>query len=218
MFHLCSSPQPQVLQPFNLFLSQHPQRGRPVKTLRTGDRSDFVKSRPEDEDGDRSVNDRMTTVSRPVDPNKLSHMMSTHLPYPAGSQGVNARDCPASEAQSAGQNEDRVPATMPQSSVTPRSAASTCPRILQPLRLHKHVSLPAFKPGSTGGITSLKTGCSFKPLANQTKPTPPPSRGLPSFNAGPQAQPRGLCGTSLLQHHRTSRAHRDTRGANSSLE
>lgn len=160
----------------------------------------------------------MADVSAPADPDELSHLLSTHLHRPGfgAPQGVTARDGPASAAQSAAQHDRRAPAVIPQSSVTPKCAASTSPRMLQPPRLHKRVSLPALKPGGTGGFASPKPGCSFGPLANRTKQLPPPSRGLPCFNAGPQAP--SLCRTSLLQPRRAAEPCRDLRCSNSSPE
>lgn len=223
MIRLSSSLQPQILQPFNPCLSEHLHQGRPVKTPPTEGHSDLTKGKPEEEthiDADCSLEDLMADVSRPADPNKLSHLLSTHLHCPGfgTSQGVNARDSPASAAQSAAQHEWRAPAAILQKSVTPRSAGLTCPHMLQPLRLPKRVSLPALKPGGTSGFASLKPGCSFGPLASHTKQLPPPSRGLPSFNAGPQVQPRSPSRISLLQPRRTSKPCRDPRGINSSLE
>ncbi len=162
----------------------------------------------------------MADVSGPADPDELSHLLSNHL-HRLGSgapQGVTARDCPASAAQSAAQHEWRAPAVILQNSAPPKSAGSTCPRMLQPPRLHKRVSLPALKPGSTGGFASLKPGCSLGPLAYRTKQLPPPSRGLPCFNAGPQVQARSLCRTSLPQPRRGSEPCRDLRCTNTSLE
>lgn len=223
MICLSCSLQPQILQPSNPCLSEHLHQGRPVKTPPTEGRSEITRSRQEEEtrsDTDCSLKDLMADESGPADPDKLSHLLTTHLHCPGfgASQGVNARDSRASAAQSAPQHERRAPAVILQNSVTPGSAGSTCPRMLQPLRLHKRVSLPTLQPGGTGGFASLKLGCSFGPLANQTKQLPPPSRGLPSFNAGPQVQPRSLCRTSLLQLRRTSKPSRDPRAANSSLE
>lgn len=162
----------------------------------------------------------MADVSGPADSDELSHLLSTHLQHPGSGapQGVNARDSPASAAQSAAQHERRAPAVTLQNPVTPRSAASTCPRTLQPPGFHKHVSLPALKPGDAGGFAYSKPRCSSGPRANRTKQLPPPSRGLPCFNAGPQARPRSRCRTSLLQPRRASEPCRDPRDANSSLE
>lgn len=171
-------------------------------------------------DADRPLEDLMADVSGPANPDKLSHLLSTHLRRPGSGapQGVTAGDSPASAAQSAAQHERRAPAAIPQSSVTPKSAGSTSPRMLQPPRLHKRVSLPSLKPGGTGGFASLKPGCSLGPLVNRTKQLPPPSRGLPCFNAGPQVQAPSLCRTSLLQPRRASEPCRDPRCSNSSLE
>lgn len=158
----------------------------------------------------------MANASRSGDPNKLSHLFNTHLLRPGfgTSQGVNDRD----GLPSAAQREGRAPAVILQNSVTPRSAGSTCPRMLQPLRLHKRVSLPALKPGGASAFAPVTPRCSFGSPANRTKQLPPPSRGLPSFNAGPQVQPRSLSRVSLLQPRRTSKPCRDPSGTNCSLE
>ena len=159
-------------------------------------------------------------MTGPADPDKQSHLLCTHL-HRLGfraPQVVNARDSPASAAQSAAQHEWRAPTATLQNSVTPRTDGSTCPRMLQPPRLHKRVSLPALKPGGTSGFASLKPRCSLGLLASRTKQLPPPSRGLPCFNAGPQVQPRSLCRTSLLQPHRASEPCRDQQGTKSSLD
>lgn len=162
----------------------------------------------------------MADVSGPAGPDKLTHLPSTNLHCPGSwaPQGITARDSPASAAQSAAQRERRAPTVMLQNSVTPRPAGSTCPRMLQPPRLRKRVSLPALKPGGTGGFASLKPGCSLGPLANQTKQLPPPSRGLPCFNTGPQVQAPSLCRTSLLQPRRASEPCSNPRCTSSSLE
>lgn len=152
----------------------------------------------------------MADVSEP-------RLLRTHL-RPAAPQGFAARDSAASEAQSAAQHGGGAPAVISQSSVTPKSAGSSSPRMLQPPRLHKRVSLPALKPGGTGMFASLKPDCSLGPLANRTKQLPPPSRGLPCFNAGPQVQSLSLCRTSLLQPRRASEPFSDPRGSHSSLE
>ncbi|XP_034008275.1 serine-rich coiled-coil domain-containing protein 2 isoform X1 [Trematomus bernacchii] len=212
---------PQILQPFNPCLNEHLHQGRQVKTPPTEGHSDFTRSRSEEEgthsDACRPPDDLMADVSGPADPDGLPRLLRTHL-RPAAPQGVAARDSAASEAQSAAQRGGGAPAVISQSSVTPKSAGSSSPRMLQPPRLHKRVSLPALKPGGTGSFASLKPGCSLGPLANRTKQQPPPSRGLPCFNAGPQVQSLSLCRTSLLQPRRASEPFSDLRGSHSSLE
>lgn len=162
--------------------------------------SDLTRTKSEEAtplDADHPLKAFMADVSGPTGPDKLSHLTNTNL-HRLGSrapQGITARDSPASAAQ----HEGRAPAVILQNSVTPRSAGSPCPRMLQPPRFHKRVSLPALKPGGTGGFASLKPGCSLGSLANQAKQLPPPSRGLPCFNTGPQVQARSPCCTSLLQ-------------------
>lgn len=223
LIYLSSFPQPQILQPFNPCLNEHLHQERLVKTPPTEGHSDFRRSNTEGgahKGANCPVEGHMANVSGPADPNELSHLLSTHL-YCLSSgtpQGVTARDSPASAAQPAVQLEWRAPAVKLQNSVTPRSAGSTCPRMLQPPRFHKRVSLPALKPGGTGGFASLKAGYSSGPLVSRTKQLPPPSRGLPCFNAGPQVQIPSLCRTSLLQPRRASEPFRDPRCTSSSLE
>uniref|UniRef100_A0A669C6X6 Coiled-coil serine rich protein 2 n=1 Tax=Oreochromis niloticus TaxID=8128 RepID=A0A669C6X6_ORENI len=194
---------PQILRPFNPCLNEHLHQGKLVKTTPTVGRSDLTRSKSEEAtrlDADRPLKAVVADASGPTGPDKLSHLPNTNL-HRLGSgapQGITARDSPASAAQ----HERRAPAAILQNSVTPRSAGSTCPRMLQPPRFHKRVSLPALKPGATGGFGSLKPGCSLGPLANQAKQLPPPSRGLPCFNTGPQVQAQSLFCTSLLQPRR----------------
>ncbi|KAI9535578.1 hypothetical protein NQZ68_003132 [Dissostichus eleginoides] len=211
---------PQILQPFNPFLNEYLHQGRQVKTPPTEGHSDFTRSRSEEEGTHNDAcrpDDLMADVSGPADPDGLPRLLRTHL-RPAAPQGVAARDSAASEAQSAAQRGGGAPTVISQSSVTPKSAGSSSPRMLQPPRLHKRVSLPALKPGGIGSFASLKPGCSLGPLANRTKQLPPPSRGLPCFNAGPQVQSLSLCRTSLLQPRRASEPFSDPRGFHSSLE
>ncbi|XP_076599219.1 serine-rich coiled-coil domain-containing protein 2 isoform X1 [Chaetodon auriga] len=213
---------PQILQPFNHCLREHLHQGRRVKTPPTEGRSDLTRNTPKEGthiDAACPLQDPMEYVCGSAVPDELSHLLSTHLHLPGtgAPQGVNARDSPASAAQPATQREWRAPAGILQNSVTPTSASSASPRMLQPPRLHKRVSLPALKPGAAGGFVSLKPGCSLGPLANRTKQLPPPSRGLPCFNGGPQVQPRSLCRTTLVQPRRSEPCS-DPRGINSSLE
>uniref|UniRef100_A0A3Q3MKL8 Coiled-coil serine-rich protein 2a n=1 Tax=Mastacembelus armatus TaxID=205130 RepID=A0A3Q3MKL8_9TELE len=207
-----SSHAPQVLQPFNPCLNKHLHRGRLVKTLLTEGHSDLTRSRSEEgnhRDSARPVQCLMADVPSPAEPNELSHLLSNHLHR--APQRVTVRDSPASAAQSAAQHEWKAPAMTLQSSVTSTSADSTCPRMLQHPRLHKRVSLPALKPGGNGGFA-------LGPLAIQTKQLPPPSRGLPCFNAGPQVRASSLCRTSLLQPRRASDPCSDPQCTSSSLE
>lgn len=215
--------QPQILQPFNPCLNEHLSRAKPVKTPPTVGRSDFTKSALEEApyiDADHPLEAPMADACGPAGPDKLSHLPTTSM-HCLGSwapQGITARDSPVSAAQPATQHEWRTPAVILQNSVTPRPAALTCPRMLQRPRLHKRVSLPALKPGGTGGFASPKAGCPVGPVTYQTKQLPPPSRGLPCFNAGPQVRAPSPCRTSLLQPRRTSQPCRDAEYSSSSLE
>ncbi|KAM3606294.1 uncharacterized protein V6R79_013925 [Siganus canaliculatus] len=209
---------PQILQPFSPCPREHTQQEKLVKTPLTEGHSSLTKTGPEDRiqnDSDCHLEDLSADASGPADPNELSHLLSTHLHRPGSvaPQGINARDSPVSERQSAAQRERRAPAVLLQNSAT---LGPACPRMLQPPRLHKHVSLPALRPGATGAFAPLKPMCSLDPLVYRTKQLPPPSRGLPCFNTGPQVQPRSLCRTSLLQPHRASEPCRNPRGSDSS--
>lgn len=158
----------------------------------------------------------MVDMSGPADPDELSHQLGTHQHCldSEAPRGVTNRDSPVPGAQSAAQHERRAPTARLQNSITPRPAAGlTCPRMLQPPRLHKRMSLPALKPGGAGS-----SGCPSGPLAKHGKQLPPPTRGLPCFNAGLQAHTPSLCRTSLLQPRRASEPCRDQQSTNSSQE
>lgn len=123
-----------------------------------------------------------------VDPDRLSHLLSAQLQWsetPGGDgaspQGETDGDGAVLKAQCGHQ----APAANTESS------ALTCPRVLQPPRLHKRVSLPALKPGGAGG----------RPLWSRQL-LPPPSRGLPCFNTGPQVPAPSVIRTSVLQPNR----------------
>ncbi|XP_068597519.1 serine-rich coiled-coil domain-containing protein 2 [Brachionichthys hirsutus] len=215
-------PTPQILQPFNPGLSKHFHKGSPVKSSSTEGRSDSTRSLLEEEtqiDTDCLLEELMLDVSSPADPNDASHLLSQLQHQSSGTpRRANGGRSPASAALLAAQPEWRAPAEVFQDSITPGSAASAGPCMLQPPRPHEFVSLPALKAGGAGGFASPKPGCSSGPLANRTKQLPPPSRGLPCFNAGPQVQPQNPCLTSLLQPRRASEHCRGPRPANSSPE
>ncbi|XP_053292653.1 serine-rich coiled-coil domain-containing protein 2 [Pleuronectes platessa] len=211
---------PQILQPFNHCLNEHLHQGRIVKTPPTEGHSDLTRSRSVEGtriDADRRLEGLLADVTRPAFPDEL---LSNHLHFPGSGapRGVTARDSPTSAAPSSGQHEGRAPAVMLQDSVAPRSAGPAYPRLLQPPRLHKRVSLPALKPGGAGVFASPKPGSFLGPLANRTKQLPPPSRGLPCFSAGPQVPAPSLRRASLLQPRRASAPCRDLRISDSPLE
>ena len=220
LIFLSSLLQPQILQPFNRCLNEHLHQGRVVKPPPTEGHSDLTRSRSVEGtlmDADRRLEGLMADVTRPSFPNGL---LSNHLHFPGSGapRGGTARDSPTSAAPSSGHVEGRAPAVMLQNSIAPRSIGPAYPRLLQPPRLHKRVSLPALKPGGAGGFASLKPGSSLGPLANRTKQLPPPSRGLPCFSAGPQVPAPSLRRTSLLQPRGASDPCRDPRISDSPLE
>ncbi|KAG7501185.1 hypothetical protein JOB18_042524 [Solea senegalensis] len=207
---------PQVLQPYSPCPSEHLHQGRIIKIPPTEGHSDVTRTRSEERtcaNADHPLEGLISDMTAPAYTTKRSNRLSYHSHFPGSRapQEVTARDSPAPVAWSAAQHEGREPAVMLQNSVSPRSAGSSCPRLLQPPRLHKHVSLPALKPGFTGNFASPKLGSSSGPFPNHTKQLPPPFRGLPCFNSGPQVQPPSLRRTSLLQPHRASDPCKDPR-------
>ncbi|XP_063047385.1 serine-rich coiled-coil domain-containing protein 2 [Engraulis encrasicolus] len=92
------------------------------------------------------------------------------------------------------------------------------PRVLQPPRVHKRVSIPLLLPGETASasvslsesLPSLRSSsssapplkaslCSSSLNLRQLRQLPPPSRGLPCFNAGPQALGPSLGSMVMVQ-------------------
>ncbi|KAM3863103.1 serine-rich coiled-coil domain-containing protein 2 [Diretmus argenteus] len=206
-----SNHTPQILQPSNPCLNEHLHKGRLVKTPPTEGHSNPTRRSSRDggahKDADPPPRGLMTDESAPTGPlgkgpDKLSCFLSTHLHRPGSRppQGGTARDSPVTAAKSGTELEQRAPAELLQDSEATRSVGSAYPRMLQPPRFHKRVSVPSLTPGGTSGSACLKMGASLGLLANLwTKQLPPPSRGLPCFNAGPQVQVPGLGCSSLPQ-------------------
>lgn len=123
-----------------------------------------------------------------VDPERLSHLPSAQLQWPEGPGGAGG----SPQGDTDGDGAVLKAQCEPQASdADVESSALTCPRVLQPPRLHKRVSLPALKPGVAGG----------RPLWSRQL-LPPPSRGLPCFNTGPQVPAPSVIRTSVLQPNR----------------
>lgn len=221
---LSSSLQPQILQPSSPCLSEHLFQRRRAKTLPTEGHSSPDRTGVDGgacTDAERPLYGLSADASGPAEPDEPSHL-SIRLSDSGTPRGVTARDVPASAARSVAQLERGESAATLQNSAAPRPVGSPCPRMLQPPRLHKRVSLPALAPGGTSGSAPLTPRCSFGPLANpQTKQLPPPSRGLPCFKAGPQAQVSSRCRASLPQPRRASEPSRESGrvdSSNSTLE
>ncbi|XP_023818801.1 serine-rich coiled-coil domain-containing protein 2 isoform X2 [Oryzias latipes] len=203
---------PQILQPFKPCLIEPSHRERPVRTLpieghnELSERTSEEATRADDCPPEALVAD----VCWAADPDKLTHRLRTNLPClrSCTPQEMTAKDSPASAQQCAAQHGCKSLAVITHDPVAPRSAGSTCPRTLPPPRLHKRMPHPSPKLGGAGG--SPRAACFAGSSANQAKQLPPPSRGLPCFNAGPWVQTQKLFSTSITQPLRTSEPGKDS--------
>ncbi|KAJ8013941.1 hypothetical protein DPEC_G00035070 [Dallia pectoralis] len=183
-----SADRPQILQPSSPHerLSQE----RIVKTAPIEVHSDPQRSRRPNEDGSafRDSDQPADSLARgedtpPVpDPDELSVFFSTQLnPHdrtgprtsPGPSQGFTVSRLPAPGALSRPQGGQRT-------------FAPSFPRVLQPPRLHKCVSIPAL-PQESPNAYVFQPGSRAQLVNNGTNQLPPPSRGLPCINSGPMA-------------------------------
>lgn len=123
-----------------------------------------------------------------VDPERLSHLLSAQLQWPEEPGGDGASPWEQTDGAGAVLKAQCEPSAL---AANMESSALTCPRVLQPPRLHQRVSLPALQPGGADG----------RPLWNRQL-LPPPSRGLPCFNTGLQVPVPSVIRTSVLQPHR----------------
>lgn len=116
------------------------------------------------------------------DPEELSRLLSTHLRI----QDNNENDSPGAGEQIARPTPESHQNKLLQ---TPHPSSFFSPRVLQPPRLHKRVTLPALSIGGGSG-SNPKPRRSMNHTAQQLFP-PPPSRGLPCFSAGNHIVTRG---------------------------
>ncbi|XP_020337478.1 serine-rich coiled-coil domain-containing protein 2 isoform X2 [Oncorhynchus kisutch] len=204
--------QLQILQPSSPSHHEHLTQERLVKTALTEGHSDPQRRRSRGDgspctDSDRPARSPAMGVDTPPVPNpdELSVLLSTQLNIndregpgttPSPTQWLPAASSPATGALS---RPDGGPRASPE--------GPGCPRVLQRPRLHKRVSVPALPQRYTNG--SLLRSSSVGLLANhRTKQLPPPSRGLPCFNSGPQAVGPYL-GRGVLAQPRTLGVRRD---------
>ncbi|XP_029554374.1 uncharacterized protein LOC115153262 isoform X1 [Salmo trutta] len=188
------SQAPQI-QPSSPSHHKHLTQERLVKTAHTEDHSDPQRGRRTRGDGSHCTDSEppagslaMGVDTPPVpDPEELSVLLSTQLNIhvregpgttPSPTQGLAAASSPTPGALSRPEGGQRASPLGPQ--------GPGCPRILQPPRLHKRVSIPALPQGGTNG-SLLRSGSSALLANHRTKQLPPPSRGLTCFNSGPQA-------------------------------
>ncbi|XP_038846487.1 proline-rich transmembrane protein 1-like [Salvelinus namaycush] len=189
-----SADRPQI-QPSSPSHHEHLTQERLVKTAHTEGHSDPQRGRRTRGDGSHCTDSDTPTGSPamgvdtpPVPyPDELSVLLSTQLnnhvregpgASPSPTQGLAAASRPTPGALSRPEGGQQASPLGPQ--------GPGCPRILQPPRHHKRVSIPALPQGGTNG-SLLRSGSSALLANHRTKQLPPPSRGLPCFNSGPQA-------------------------------
>lgn len=177
--------QPQILQPISHIPNEPLIQGKLARTVPTGGHNDTCTEEerppmpcPPAPRTDSIGVPHVEPKSLP-DPEELSQLLSTHLRI----QDNNENDSPGAGEQIARPTPESHENKLLQ---TPHPSSSFSPRVLQPPRLHKRVTLPALSIG--GG--NPKPGPSVKHKLQQILP-PPPSRGLPCFSAGNHVVTRG---------------------------
>ncbi|XP_042565553.1 serine-rich coiled-coil domain-containing protein 2 isoform X1 [Clupea harengus] len=215
-------PAPPVLQPSSTFPSKPLTSGSLARTAHTEDRSDLRPAGVSRGPTASTLNGAVTAALPPLpDPEELSLLLSTHLKIydsedPQTSKSLTLGHPPGLERQP-GEGVLRVSKSLsldhpPSLETQPADGAlqgsrslshlPLSPRVLQPPRIHKRVSIPVLMQGdarvsSDMARPSLKPGSTVNP--RQLKQLPPPSRGLPCFNTGPQAMGPSLAAMLLGQ-------------------
>ncbi|XP_067311550.1 serine-rich coiled-coil domain-containing protein 2 isoform X2 [Pseudorasbora parva] len=183
-------PAPQILQPISHIPNEPLIQGKLARTVPTGGHSDDCTEGEQapmscppvpcmdpilPPAGDPHVE------SKPLpDPEELSWLLSTHL---------RIQDNNESDSQGAREQIARPTLESHQNKLlrTPHTL-SFSPRVLQPPRLHKRVTLPVL-PVGLGSGSNQKPRPSMNHKAHQL--LPPPSRGLPCYSAGNHVVTRG---------------------------
>ncbi|XP_041723099.1 serine-rich coiled-coil domain-containing protein 2 isoform X1 [Coregonus clupeaformis] len=207
-----NSHAPQILQPSSPSHHEHLTQERLVKTALTEGHSDPQRRRSRGDGSPCTDSERPTrSLARGVDtppvpnPDELSVLLSTQLNIhdregpgttPSPTQGLPASSSPATGALS-----------RPVGGQQASPEGPGCPRVLQRPRLHKPVSVPALPQRYANG-SLLQSGSAGLLANNRIKQLPPPSRGLPCFNSGPQAVGPSL-GRGVLAQPRTLGVRRD---------
>ncbi|CAL8254833.1 unnamed protein product [Lota lota] len=196
------SQTPPVPQPSSLCPSQHLHLERLAKPPTAAPSDSW-----EQEEEARSVGGRETASASPMagddlrradrstpDDDELSLLLGTrlHLLDDSGAgtpRGGGARGSPPRLAAPSGPAPERRPPAETPACSGPRPvsspfpsfclSSSACPPMLQPPRLHKRVSVPVLPPGAGSQRLPANPGAGL---------LPPPSRGLPCFDAGLPAQ------------------------------
>ncbi|XP_048125240.1 serine-rich coiled-coil domain-containing protein 2 isoform X1 [Alosa alosa] len=184
-------PAPPVLQPSSTSPSRPHTTGSLARTAHTGDRSDLRPAGVESHGQSAStleLDGAVTTALRSLpDPEELSVLLSRHLKI------HDSEAPPPSRPRSLGHppSLERPPGEGALQGSRSLTQLPLSPRVLQPPRVHKRVSIPVLTQGDSSRASSdcvakpsLKPG--FAANSRQLKQLPPPSRGLPCFNSGPQ--------------------------------
>ncbi|KTG03388.1 hypothetical protein cypCar_00017600 [Cyprinus carpio] len=168
-------PAPQILQPISHIPNEPLIQEKLARTVPTGGHNDACTEEewhPTSYPPAPCTDPVLTPTKDPhvelkslPDPEELSRLLSTHLRI----QDNNENDSPG-----AGKQIVRLTPESHQSKLlqTPHPSSFFSPRVLQPPRLHKRVTLPALFIGGGSGSNPNPHG------------GPPPSRGLPCFSAG----------------------------------
>ncbi|XP_076142030.1 serine-rich coiled-coil domain-containing protein 2 isoform X2 [Alosa pseudoharengus] len=183
-------PAPPVLQPSSTSPSRPHTTGSLARTAHTGDRSDLRPAGVESHGQSAStleLDGAVTTALRSLpDPEELSVLLSRHLKI------HDSEAPPPSRPRSLGHPSslERPPGEGALQGSRSLTQLPLSPRVLQPPRVHKRVSIPVLTQGDSSRASSdcvakpsLKPG--FAANSRQLKQLPPPSRGLPCFNSGP---------------------------------
>lgn len=177
--------KPQILQPICHIPNEPLIQGRLARTVPTGGRSDAcaegespptprVPAPCADPILPPARDPRVESKSLP-DPEEMSRLLSTHLRI----QDNNESDSPGAGEQIARPTPESHQNKLLQ---TPHPLSLFSPRVLQPPRLHRQVTLSALPVGGCSG-SNPKPRLLVNYKAQQQLPPPPPSRGLPCFSA-----------------------------------
>ncbi|XP_062375729.1 serine-rich coiled-coil domain-containing protein 2 [Sardina pilchardus] len=202
-------PAPPVLQASSTSPSRPHTKGSLARPARTEGRSDLGPARVESLGQSASTPELdgavVTAALRPLpDPEELSVLLSRHLKIhdseaptlPTPPRPRSLGHPPSLERPLLGERALQGSRSLTQLPLSPR--------VLQPPRVHKRVSIPVLgtqgdsRASSDGAAKpSLKPG--FAANSRQLKQLPPPSRGLPCFNSGPQGGGPSLAAMLLAQ-------------------
>lgn len=179
--------KPQILQPISRIPNEPLIQGKLARTVPIGGRSDACTG------GEQppmpcppspcahpilppARDPRVESKSLP-DPEEMSRLLSTHLRI----QDINECDSPGAGEQIARPTPESHQNKLLQ---TPHPLSLFSPRVLQPPRLHRRVTLSALPVGGCSRSNpKSRLSVNYKAQQQQQQLPPSPSRGLPCFSA-----------------------------------